>query len=186
MKAAPTVVVTGQRRAGLSLLHAMLRAGGIPEARALVGLADEGATPGPGVVLAPDPHAVNYHRPHPVLGLFVERSTGEILKSVQRHNAETGLAPLTRIEKRIIFRSVARDFRSARDAAVAAFAPVVMFQFESIMTDPGNEAARLSHLVFPWWPNFDIRGACLAVRRIYRAPKVVTVTPRELPSEAKS
>lgn len=183
MKPAPTIVITGQRRGGIS------RAGGIPDAgfsnvardaRGALRLASEGDAPGPGLAIAPTPHTIAYHHPRPVLGLFAERGTGSILKSIERQNANEGRAPLARHEKRILFRDISREFRTARDAAAAAFAPVVMFQFESIITDPHQEAMRLKRLVAAWWPDFDARAAALCVRRIKYVPRLICLKARWL------
>lgn len=158
----PAIIITGQKRAGLSMLYAMLTAGGI-ESNALA--------------LAPEPHRSTWTPVYPCLGLFAERSTGSIIKSIAHQNALEGRAPLAPYERRILHRSIARDFRRARDAAASAFSPLVMFQFESIIVDPAFESARLHRLLIAHWPHFDPQSAALAVRRIHLPPKVVYLRP---------
>lgn len=174
---APTIVIIGQARAGITLLHTMLREGGIPDAPALR-LACEGDAPGPGLVIAPAPHANAYHRPRPCLGLFIQRSTGGILTSIARHNE--GRPPLERFERIIVSRDISHEFLIARDAAAAAFAPVVMFMFDDIIADPHHHALRLYRLVAPWWPDFDARKAALSVRRIKYVPRLICLKARVL------
>jgi len=158
------IVVTGLRRAGLGLVADMLRAGNVPPAR---------------IAFAFDPHKL----PSPivtacVLGIFVDRSSTQLLASIERENAREGRAPLSPHERRILKRGLLRDLCSARDAAASLFPPVYVFAHSLILDDPHLEASRLKRILSDHYPLFSERAAALAVRRIYAPPRIFTGTFR--------
>lgn len=206
---APTVIVTGLKRAGLNLLADMLREGGIPNepfrfvgnnSAIAPGRADARPAAGPdcpfafvretvekaeivvasrGLCTAPDPHRIQYLPIHPKrrIGLWIERSAGGIIASIDKENHFEGRPPLDAFERRSIKTSLRYDFTRARDAAAAEFSPMFIFRHDDIVDEPLREANRLGRLLQQWWPHFNTRAASLAVRRIAHAPRPPRAKP---------
>jgi hypothetical protein len=175
---APSIIITGIRRSGLNLLADMLREGGVPESPPFA-ISGEGLRAS-GFCLAVDPQSTDYlpfdkkHR----IGLFVDRSSRQMIRSIVRDNAEEGRTALAAHEIRILRRQLVCDLRRARDRAAFQFSPLFVFSHDAVIADPALAAERLGFILADHYPKFDERRASLAVRRIVHVPRVIDATPR--------